>query len=147
MLLLIVGAVIYTRKKNSTALEQIRAAAPPLANVVHNRAFADPNQQLPYGGVEVGHAHDDADANNVQPTEVIYLEADPNRASIYDAGRLAGSAAHALRDQRRASQMLDPAALGDATYEEIGEDTAFGTGSMYEGFDSSADADDGELDC
>jgi hypothetical protein len=117
VLLLIVGAVACRRKKNSTTLDQIQAAArPQQANAVHNRAFVDPNQQ-PYSGDEVGVPH--VPARNVQPSE--YLEADPKRAPIYDAGRLAGAAAHAIRDQRRASQLVDAAALEGATYEEIEE--------------------------
>jgi hypothetical protein len=72
----------------------------------------------------------------VQPAEDLYLEADPNRAPIYDAGNLAGGASHALRDQRRASQLLDAAAAPeDAAYEEIEENIVAPEDAAYEEFD------------
>jgi hypothetical protein len=120
--------LLYTRKQKSTLLDQIRAAAPPLANAVNNPAFADPNQQLPYGGDEVGvpsiPARADAGAN-VQPVQSMYEEADVKRAPIYDQGRLAGAASHALRDQRRASQLVGaaPPLPENEGYEEIAEGT------------------------
>jgi hypothetical protein len=160
---------------------------------------------------------------NVQPSKSIYLEADPKRAPIYDAGMLAGAAAHVLRDQRRASHrcqrprptggfctninvhgsnyciahlcgqsgcnqskssrvtacathLVAVAAFGNtglvsgylyttdaygnvpgstipiANHPANGQGIRRGSnarkhGSVYEGFGSSADADDGELDC
>jgi hypothetical protein len=131
-------------KQKSNLLDQIRAAAPPLANAVHNPAFADPNQQLPYGGDEVGVPPVPARAvagANVHPVQSMYEEADLKRAPIYDAGRLAGAASHTLRDQRRKSQLVGAAAPPENEgYEEIAEGTA-GT-PAGDDFD-----DDNELDC
>jgi hypothetical protein len=144
LLAIIVGVVVH-RKRQETGLDRIRAAAPPLANVVHNRAFADPNQQLPYGGDEVGVPHVPVRGNgaaiNVQPAQSMYEEADPKRAPIYDAGNLAGAAAHALRDQRRASQLVAAAAvpLEDAAYEEIEENITPASGGKRRSTVGAAD--------
>jgi len=115
-----------------------------------NAAFVDPNQQMPHGEHEAPPVMPVGGGGIiVQPVEEMYLEADPkqpdiydnsktyetadpNRASIYDQGRLAGAASHALRDQRRTSQLVDAAAAAaaanaaaaaseDAEYEEFDE--------------------------
>jgi hypothetical protein len=108
-------------------------------HVAYNDAFVPPPMRA---GIAVPYADDDAlpaasgGIQIVQPVADMYLEADPKRPSIYDAGNLAGAASHALRDQRHASQLLDAAAAPeDAAYEEIDENIVAPEDADYEEMD------------
>jgi len=65
---------------------------------------------------------------SVPASNADYLEADPKRGPVYDAGNLAGAASHALRDKRRASQLAEAAAAAPPAYEEIDENIASAAG-------------------
>jgi hypothetical protein len=141
LLFIVGGAIIFCRKQGN---RKVPHQAP---HIVENAAYADPETNhlhVPYGddapeqvGVPIGEdkglalpvqkgaARGLGADDGVQPVEEMYEEADLKRAPIYDAGRLAGAASHALRDQRRASQLIAAAAaLEDVDYEEIAESTA-----------------------
>jgi hypothetical protein len=124
--LFIVGVAIFCWWKQHNKVPPHQAP-----HIVENAAYVDPANNRLNGkdeaeqlGARVPHDEEEEGlppippagavaAPIVQPVAERYEEADPNRAPIYDQGRLAGAASHLLRDQRLAFEAAD--------YEEFDE--------------------------